>query len=271
MDIHDRLAELAVEFSGRMGLAAQRTDEEKPLLLNAEEIFPTASCIKVPVLVELFFQAREGTININEDVALQEEDQVPGTGVLKDLTPGIRLSLRDLATLAITVSDNTAANMLIDHLGQENINARMSAWGFGDIWLGTHFVFEHPELNVGSPESFLKLLLGLARRTLMPAEDCDQVLEIMKRQQHVDYIPRYLPYHRFGAEFALDSQLEIVNKVGMISGVTNDMAVVTHPDFQYVLVIFTKDCRDQRLSPDSEAALLVAESSRLVYEHFNQF
>lgn len=164
---------MAAVFSGHMGLAAQRTDEGKPLLLNAEEIFPTASCIKVPVLVELFFQARECKIDLNEDVALQEEDQLPGIGVLKDLTPGIRLSLQDLATLAITVSDNTAANMLIDQLGQENINERMSALGFGDIWLGTHFIFEHPERNVGSPESFLKLLLGLARRTLMPAEDCE--------------------------------------------------------------------------------------------------
>ena len=92
----------------------------------------------------------------------------------------------------------------------------------------------------------------------------------MMRQQYNDYIPRYLPYHRFGVEFGLDVKLSIANKVGMISGVTNDIAIVTHPEFQYALVIFTKDCQDLRFSPDSEGALLVAEASRLIYEHFNQ-
>ena len=148
MDIHDSLAMLAAKFSGRMGLAAQCTDEEGSILLNAEEIFPTASCIKVPILVELFFQVRKGKTSLDEAVTLRQVDQAPGTGVLKDIKPGVRLSLQDLATLAITVSDNTAANILIDRLGQENINERMSALGFDDIWLGTPFVFDHPELNV---------------------------------------------------------------------------------------------------------------------------
>jgi len=270
MDINDRLVELAAEFSGRMGLAAQHTDEEENILLNAEEIFPTASCIKVPILVELYCQVREGKLALEEEVTVLEKDQVPGTGVLKDLSPGIRLSLQDIAVLAITVSDNTAANILIDRLGQAKINERMSILGLGDICLGTYFFFEQPELNVGSPESFLKLLLGLARRVLLPPQDCDKILEIMKRQQYVEYIPRHLPYHRFEVEFGQDAGLQVANKVGMISGVINDMAVITHPAFQYAIVIFTKDCHDPRFGPDNEGALLVAEASRLVFEHFNQ-
>lgn len=276
MSIEERIADLARAFSGTLGLAAQRLGPGaqgpgpvgQAIAFNAQEQFPTASCIKVPILVELFRQASSGGLALDEEIVLRTEDQVPGTGVLKDLRPGLRLTLEDLATLAITVSDNTAANLLIDRLGQNAINACIAALGMEDTYLGTRFVFDAPERNVGTPADFCRLLTQLARRAVLDGAACDRLLDMLNRQQYVDYIPRYLPFNRFAEEFGLSQELKIANKVGMLAGTTNDMAIVTLPSLRYVLVIFTRGCGDVRFGPDNEGALLVAQVSRAIYDHF---
>ena len=281
VSIEEQIAELARDFSGTLGLAARRLDAggQDPergrtsvvggtIAFNAREQFPTASCIKVPVLVELLRQATAGALALDEEIVLRAEDQVPGTGILKDLRPGLHLTLEDLATLAITVSDNTAANLLIDRLGQSTINACIAALGMEGTYLGTRFVFDAPERNVGTPADFCHLLARLARRAILNGPACDRLLDMLERQQYVDYIPRYLPFNRFATEFGLSQEVRIANKVGMLAGTTNDVAIVTLPSLRYVLVIFTKDCRDLRFGPDSEGALLVAQISRLIYDHF---
>jgi beta-lactamase class A len=276
MSIEERIAEMAHAFSGALGVAARRLDsdgqcpepDEGVIAFNALKQFPTASCIKVPILVELFRQAEAGALALDDEVVLCPEDQVAGTGVLKDLRPGLRLTLEDLATLAITVSDNTAANLLIDRLGQGAINARIAAIGMQATYLGTRFVFDAPERNVGTPADFCHLLTLLDRGAILDRVACDRLLDMLGRQQYVDYIPRYLPFNRFAEEFGLSQEVRVANKVGMLSGTTNDMGIITLPGVRYVLVIFTKDCRDVRFGPDNEGALLVAQVSKLIYDHF---
>lgn len=268
MDVLEALTRLALQFSGRVGLAAQQVDGGDPVLLNAQEVFPTASCIKVPLVVELFYQVLNAEVDMEEWVRLRASDQVPGTGVLKDLTPGLKLRLMDAAALAIIVSDNTAANLVLNRVGLNRVNQRMAALGLADIYLGTPFVFDHPERNVGSPLSFMHLLLGLVDHQLLNPEFCELLLGMMHRQQYVDYIPRYLPYHAFGDEFGAPSELQIANKVGMLAGTTNDMAVVTHPAKKYAVVIFSRDCRDRYSGPDHEGPKLIAEASLMLFKHF---
>lgn len=268
MSIEGRIAELARDFSGTLGVAARRLDSGETIAFNARERFPTASCIKVPILVELYRQAKAGALDLSEEIELRTEDQVPGTGVLKDLRPGLRLTVEDLATLAITVSDNTAANMLIDRVGQSSINARIAVLGMRDTYLGTKFVFDSPERNVGTPADFCHLFTLLARQAILDHAACHRILDILSRQQYVDYIPRYLPFDRFAGEFGLPETVKIANKVGMLAGVTNDVTCVTLPKVQYVLAVFTKDCKDTRSGPDAEGPLLVARVSRLIYDYF---
>jgi beta-lactamase class A len=281
VSIVGQIAELAQGFSGKLGLAAQRLDAdlqrpergrtssvEEMIAFNVHEQFPTASCIKVPILVELFWRATSGELALDEEVVLRVGDQVPGTGILKDLRPGLRLTLEDLATLAVTVSDNTAANLLIERLGQSSINNRIAALGMKSTFLGTKFVFDAPERNVGTPADFCELLVQLADRTVLDRAACDRLLGIVERQQYVDYIPRYLPFNSFAQEFGLSQEIRIANKVGMLAGTTNDMAIVSLPGLRYVLVAFTKDCRDLRFGPDNEGALLLARVSKLIYDHF---
>jgi len=267
----DYLAEEAANFSGDFGLAAQRTDTEldEPLLFQADDIFPTASVMKLAVLVEYLAQAVTGELAPNRQVVVRAGDQVGGSGVLKDMQPGLRLTLHDVATLAITVSDNTAANLLIEEVGGlARINARLRALGMPNTTMGRPFIFDSTADNSGSPADFLRLLLLLARHQLISPAVSQQMLDLMRRQQFMEYIPRYLPYHPFAAEYGLAQTVTIANKVGMLRGTVNDAAIITTPTVSYALVIFTRNCQDPSPDPDNEGALLVGRLSRRVYDYF---
>jgi len=261
--------EEAKKFSGYFGLAAQRIDAAEPILYYADDVFPTASIIKLVVLAEYMAQVAAGQLEPNQRITLKAEDQVGGSGVLKDLQPGLQLTLQDIATLSITISDNTAANLLIKQIGGLiPVNARLQALGMHNTTMGRSFIFDSTADNTGTPTDFLTLLLNVAKGHLVNPTISQQILEIMGHQQYLDYIPRYLPFHPFAAEYNLPQTITIANKVGMLRGVVNDAAVIGTPDFTYGLVIFTRDCQDMRSDPDNEAALLVARLSKQIYDYF---
>ncbi|MCB9100018.1 MAG: serine hydrolase [Anaerolineales bacterium] len=265
----DDIAREADGFSGQVGLATRRVDAAEVVRFNADDIFPTASVIKLVVLVEYLAQVAAGDLRPATPVTLQAEDMVEGSGVLKDLQPGAQLTLHDLATLSITISDNTASNWLLDTVGGlARVNARLHDLGMAQTVMGRPFVFDSPVDNTGSPADFLHLLLALARGQVVNPAVSRAALALMGRQQFMTYIPRYLPYHPFAAEYGLPQPLTIANKVGMLRGAVNDAALITTPDYTYGLVIFTRACTDTRPDPDNEAALLVARLSKRVYDYF---
>ena len=261
--------EEAKRFSGHFGLAAQRADAEKPILFHADHIFPTASVIKLAVLAEYFAQITTAALAPSQPVVVQAKDKVGGSGVLKDLHAGLQLTLHDIATLSITVSDNTAANLLIEQVGGlARVNARLQMLGMHNTTMGRPFVFNSSSDNTGTPADFLRLLWLLVQDQLISPTASQQILDLMQRQQYMGYIPRYLPYHPFAVEYDMPQTIAIANKVGMLPGTVNDAAIITAPSFIYVLVIFTRACRDTRPDPDNEAALLVARLSKQVYDFF---
>ena len=142
----------ADSFSGQFGLATQRLDANEPILYHAGDVFPTASVIKLVVLAEYLAQVSTGELFPDQEIVIRAEDRVGGSGVIKDLGPGLRFRLADLATLAITVSDNIAANLLINRVGGlERINTRLQALGLRQTNIGRPFVFNSPGNNTGTP------------------------------------------------------------------------------------------------------------------------
>lgn len=267
--LFDYFDEEAENFSGHFGLATQRVDTVEPLLYHADDLFPLASVIKLVVLAEYLAQAADGQLNPNQRITLKPEDQEDGSGVLKDLQPGLQLTLQDIATLSITVSDNIAANLLIEQVGGlARVNARLQALDMNSTTMGRSFIFDSAADNTGTPADFLRLLLKVAQGGLVNPTISQQMLEIMGRQQYLDYIPRYLPFHPFATEYGLPQAVTIANKVGMLHGVVNDAALISTPDFTYGLVIFSHDCQDTRPDPDNEGALLVARLSKQIYDYF---
>ena len=114
---------------GVVGVAAKHLDSGEEILHNASDVFFTASTFKVPLLLELFRQVDNGRIDLSERLDLNRNHRVPGSGVLKELGEGLRPTLRDLATLMIIISDNTATDILYERVGGNNIANTMRNLG----------------------------------------------------------------------------------------------------------------------------------------------
>src|SRR5205814_1253508 len=130
-------------FSGHAGFAFLDLDTGDALGINAHESHPTASMIKLPILIEFFQQVEDGRWRLEQPREVRAAEHVGGSGILKQLTPGIFLPLRDLAYLMMSVSDNTATNILIELVDLENVNQRMRALGCSNLVLRHKIDFDH--------------------------------------------------------------------------------------------------------------------------------
>ena len=135
-DLAASLAALAAQFPGTLGVAIRYLPDGPEVTFNADGLFPTASVIKVPILVEVFAQAAAGILDLHGRIPLGDRDKIEGSGVLQYLQPGLMPTVRDLAELMIIVSDNTATGMLIDAVGVDAVNGRMRGLGFTQTTLG---------------------------------------------------------------------------------------------------------------------------------------
>lgn len=262
-----RVDRLQARFSGTFGLWAHDLRSGEELSLAGGERFPSASTIKLWVLRELFRRAELGELDVDaETVELRAADKAIGSGVLKDLGPGLRLTLRDAATLMVTVSDNTATNLLVSRLGVGAINREARRAGYGDTHLrGLLFKGRGIRASHTSPRDAGRFFLGLARgREVSPAAS-GAMLEILRREQYANVIGRLIPYDPYATG---RDRWRLASKSGSIRGVRNDAALVEGPGCRYVLALMSRDCADQRFGVDNEGNLVLAEVAAAVHAWF---
>jgi len=208
----------------------------------ADDEFPSASVIKVPLLMALYADAAEGRIDLGERVAVGAS--VDGSGVLRYLADVREMTLRDLAMLAIIVSDNTATNRLIDRFGLERVNDRLAAWGCSRTRLRRKmYDFDAAAKgseNVTTPRETAALLLRLVRGGCRDRATSDAVLAILERCQDKTMLRRYLP-----------PAAKVAHKTGTLDESRNDAAIVA-VDRRVVVSGFVRSLRD----PNAGAAWL---------------
>ncbi len=119
---------------GQVGVAVKHLESGQSLEVNGNMLFPMASTFKVPVLIELLSQVKEGRYSLDDEITVQKSDQHVGSGMISSLTvPGIKLSVRNMAHFMMMISDNSAADILLEKTGPANINARMKSLGIAGI------------------------------------------------------------------------------------------------------------------------------------------
>lgn len=237
------------------------------------ELFPAASTMKVYVLQALLEAVDRGAHRLDDQLRLADGDAVSGSGVCKLLTPGTGLSLLDLATLMITVSDNTATNMLIDLLGIEAVAASVTDRGWGDTHLSGKLQ-QAPVVAGGkrsatmtSPRDLADYFTRLWLGELLPAELTVVAQSIYRRQQFTE-LGRSLDYDSYSAEIGI-SEMVIASKSGSIRGVRNDAGVFEFGETQgeateaYVVVVMTDGCPDRRFHADNLGTKVVGEVAAL--------
>jgi beta-lactamase class A len=272
-EILRQLTQLCDHFSGRLGIAARHLGTGEELGVNAEESFPTASSIKIPVLIELYRRAQVGELSLAERLRYTARDRTLGSGILGDLDDGLEPTLRDLAVLMMSISDNTATNMLIDRLGKEQINAAVQAAGAPGIELRNRIDFDlirqsNDNLAVGTPADFIRLLAALWEGRILKPKHRDGVLRIMRIQKYIEPIRRYLPFNPYAAEFGEPQDLWIASKTGGLSGVRCESGLIGAGETVYALSVMGTECADKSLGSDSEGTLAIATASEFVYRYW---
>src|SRR5687767_2464933 len=117
-------------FPGNGGVVAKRLETGEEIRVNPDLETTTASTVKVPILIALLRQVESGTVRLEDRLTTTPETYVLGSGILRDLSTGIELSVRDIATLMIVLSDNIATNMIIDLVGIPAVNQTLRDFGF---------------------------------------------------------------------------------------------------------------------------------------------
>jgi beta-lactamase class A len=120
---------IAQAHHGVLGYYISNLDTGEQLALRADETFPTASLIKVPILVTLYDLVEQKQLSLDDPLTVLKIDQVPGSGVLQFMHPGMSLSVHDAASLMIVLSDNTATNLLLDRIAIRRVWTKMEALG----------------------------------------------------------------------------------------------------------------------------------------------
>jgi beta-lactamase class A len=214
-----RLATIAAEVPGVMGVSVVDLTSGARYGVNEALIFPQGSSIKVPVLVELYRQADAGRLRLTQRLPIREK--VGGSGILQHFGDGTaELSLRDLAVLMIVLSDNTATNLLIERVGMERVNRTMAELGLPQTRLQR--VMIRPEdsaagrENVSTPHEAADLMVRIARCELpLRAESCRDVRSILE-------IPKDTPG-------SLPGSVRVAWKGGSIEGVRAGWGIVELP------------------------------------------
>ncbi len=195
-------------------------------LITGEEIaykitqpLQAASVIKIPIMVEAFFQAKEGSISLNDTYILKEEDKVPSCGCLNRMQAGLSLKVEDLINLMIILSDNTASNILIRLLGRDNINRRMEQLGCTTIRVN-RLLFDYEAAkrgleNMVCVKEIAFLLEQMDAGKLVDPDSSKAMLEILKAQRLNGKIP-----------FRFLEKIDIAHKTGEDGGITHDVGIV---------------------------------------------
>jgi beta-lactamase class A len=221
--------------------------------LNGEKSFPAASTIKFPILIALFQAIDEGKVSLNETLTVRRDLITGGSGNLQ-YSPGARLSLLRTATLMISISDNTATNMIISRLGGKTpLNRRFNSWGLKQTVM-RRMLGDFKGLNTTSPADLVRLSALIAKHQLVSEASRQQVLDIMNQTANRKLLPA-----------GLGKGAAIAHKTGTLGRLIGDAGIIEMPNGQlYLAGIFVK-----RGYWDNRARDFVQQVSRITYRYIN--
>jgi beta-lactamase class A len=278
MSIQQRIEELVGEFNGRIGISALNLQNNETYTYHAAEVFPTASVIKLGVLVTLMAQCEAGQSSLDDPIMLRRADLTTGSGVLQSLTPGLTMPVRDYAFLMMNISDNIAFNILFDYVGLDNVQKYLTESGFPDIVLHRKSVDSAPppgvpHIGTATPQGLTRLLTAVFRREIVSPSACDIMIQMMDGVG-ADRVGRYLPfslYGNFGSDDMEVEKLNLAGKTGSTSGVRAQTAVVWQGSWQnakgFVLTAMTADDPAPEIwSTDAAGTLIIGRIAKVIYD-----
>jgi beta-lactamase class A len=269
---------IAAQHHGSVALYAENLRTGQTVALHPDEPVQTASVIKLAILYEAMEQIRTGKAHLDDPLTLQKADQVQGSGVLLFFDTPMKLTLKDALSMMIIMSDNTATNLAIDHLGLSNINLRIQKLGLKNTYLYKK-VFLPAEgpipadekrfgLGKTTPREMAQIMEKIVNCQLaepgtspLPGDEqlCHTVLHLLRNQFYRDGVPRYLEKLD-----PTEADSAIADKTGALDAVRNDVAAISSKQGMLILSIFTYDNQDHSWSSDNEGELTIARIAKAI-------
>ena len=261
--VESRIDEIAMRFDGVIGIAiVDLTDGQRTLLRNADHVFPAASSIKLAILLELYHQdeqARAGTkdkATLDDLYTFDPKDLVEDSRVMGGLSTGVtRVTNRDLAQFMVAVSDNTAANVLIDRVGKDNVNGMLRGLGLAKTMLRRKMMdvaaAQRGDENVATPHEMVQLLEAIYKGKVLKADSTKHLIKQLSTSKP-SYIPRELP-----------DGVQVANKPGELDGVRTDSGIVFSANRPFAISVTTAYARDGRA-----AERAISDVAREAYHYF---
>lgn len=270
-DLEQRLQQLALSHHGKVTLYAKNLSTGESVSLDPMRPVQTASVIKLPLMLQAFAQVKSGKLKLTQSVVLTKDNQVPGSGILGLLDPGLKPTLKDTVTLMMTLSDNTATNMLIDVVGLQPTNEMMARMGLKNTYFYKK-VYKPAEgpmppdqkqfgLGKTTAEEMAKIMEAIYRCDLGDRTLCLNMITIMRNQQYRDMLPRYLERQDPSEDLSA-----IADKIGALDDVRNDVALVYTQRGPLAISIFTYDNEDQSWTPDNKAEILIGRLAQAIVD-----
>jgi beta-lactamase class A len=260
--------DLTASFAGELGVYAKNLTTGEEIAYRADEVMPTASTIKVAIMAELYRQVGSGQVDLEQRVRMEPSDWYGGTGVLKELMPGLEPTVDDLCRLMIIQSDNVATGMLVRRLGKDRINQSLRDWGFDVTELRWNLALggDIRQYAVSTPRELGRLMELIATDGFLTPEACAEMRTHLAKQQHLEQIPRELPYNQYATDVGNDQGVHVMNKIGNYMGMRADVAIVTAPAVSFVLATANEGSPDHGFSVDQEGNVLNGRVAKLVFD-----
>jgi beta-lactamase class A len=265
-----RLAPLAKAHKGKAAVAVRHLGTGESYYHGADEPMPTASLIKLPVMVEVYQQVAEGKVKLTDPVTLRDADKVQGAGILTvHFSDGATFCLRDAVRLMIAYSDNTATNLVLDKIGIGATAKRMEEWGFPNTKIhakvfrgSTTSVFPERTKRFGlgstTAREMVELLERLHHGRLVSPDACKEMLEHLKKCEDKEKFPRFLP-----------AGTVVAHKTGYVSDARTDAGILYLKAGPVAVCVLTAENEDKSWRADNAGNLLCAKVAEAVAAHFD--
>jgi len=264
--LDERVKPVVGEFKGKVSLFAKNLDSGETYALNPDERVRTASTIKIAVMIEAFARVAEGKAKWTDEVVLTKEKKVSGSGILAELSDGLKLTLRDAVNLMMILSDNTATNLVLDVLSTDAVNARMESLGFKQIKInrkvgsgGESTAGKDPEnkkygLGFATPREMVLVMEKLERGEIISPAASKEMIDLMKREQGRNAIGRSL------------WSVPMASKYGALDRLRSAVGILYTKKGRIAMAISCDEMPEVMWSVDNPAYLLMSRLSEALAE-----
>ncbi|MDR7127810.1 beta-lactamase class A [Algoriphagus sp. 4150] len=258
------ILELVQSFQGDIGIYIEHLESGNVVEINSDSIFPTASIVKIPILLGIFDKIENGELHYHQPLIYHDSIKYGGSGIMQFFKDSTQTDLSTLLALMLSYSDNTTSlwnqalagggvqlNQVMDQLGYQNTRVNSRTAGRESIW-------EKYGWGQTTPKEMAGILVRLNNGELFSPAASEQMYRLLSNTFYTDYAISGIP-----------AGINVASKQGMVNASRSEVFLVNSPRGDYVCAIFTNNNVDQRWDYDNEAWVLTRKLSNLIWNYFN--